>query len=131
MSVLARLGRRLGAIRAEAYKQAMTPLKARLDSKDLVVFFGDNFGPQLPLLAGLSHYNIGQRPYDMGFETAATPPCVAMMELMEFPVPRRGALGWRVARRSARPLRNCRPRSSSAAPCSAASKLTRNPGPVR
>ncbi|MBA1139850.1 sugar-binding protein [Mesorhizobium neociceri] len=54
----------------EAYKQAMTPLKARLDSKDLVVVFGDNFGPQLPLLAaGLSHYNIGQRPYDMGFET--------------------------------------------------------------
>ena len=54
----------------EAYKQAMTPLKARLDSKDLVVVFGDNFGPQLPLLAaGLSHYNIGQRPYGMGFET--------------------------------------------------------------
>jgi ribose transport system substrate-binding protein len=54
----------------QAYKQAMEPLKARLDSKDLVVVFGDNFGPQLPLLAeGLSHYNIGQRPYDMGYET--------------------------------------------------------------
>jgi len=54
----------------QAYKQAMEPLKTRLDSKDLVVVFGDNFGPQLPLLAeGLSHYNIGQRPYDMGYET--------------------------------------------------------------
>ena len=54
----------------QAYKQAMEPLKARLDSKELVVVFGDNFGPQLPLLAeGLSHYNIGQRPYDMGYET--------------------------------------------------------------
>lgn len=54
----------------QAYKQAMEPLKKRLDSKDLVVVFGDNFGPQLPLLAeGLSHYNIGQRPYDMGYET--------------------------------------------------------------
>ncbi|WPE22965.1 sugar-binding protein [Shinella zoogloeoides] len=54
----------------QAYKQAMEPLKERLDKKDLVVVFGDNFGPQLPLLAeGLSHYNIGQRPYDMGYET--------------------------------------------------------------
>jgi ribose transport system substrate-binding protein len=54
----------------QAYKQAMEPLKARLDKKDLVVVFGDNFGPQLPLLAaGLSHYNIGQRPYDMGYQT--------------------------------------------------------------
>lgn len=54
----------------QAYTQAMEPLKARLDKKELVVVFGDNFGPQLPLLAaGLSHYNVGQRPYDMGFET--------------------------------------------------------------
>jgi ribose transport system substrate-binding protein len=54
----------------QAYKQAMEPLKKRLDTKDLVVVFGDNFGPQLPLLAaGLSHYNIGQRPYDMGYQT--------------------------------------------------------------
>lgn len=54
----------------QAYTQTMEPLKARLDSKQLVVVFGDNFGPQLPLLAkGLSHYNIGQRPYDMGYQT--------------------------------------------------------------
>ena len=57
----------------QAYTQTMEPLKKRLDSKDLVVVFGDNFGPQLPLLAqGLSHYNIGQRPYDMGYETIMT-----------------------------------------------------------
>ncbi len=54
----------------QAYTQTMEPLKARLDSKQLLVVFGDNFGPQLPLLAkGLSHYNIGQRPYDMGYQT--------------------------------------------------------------
>lgn len=47
----------------QAYKQAMESLKARLDSKDLVVVFGDNFSPQLPLLAeGYSHYNIDQLP---------------------------------------------------------------------
>ncbi len=57
----------------QAYTQTMEPLKARLDSKDLVVVFGDNFGPQLPLLAkGLSHYNIGQRPYDMGYQAIKT-----------------------------------------------------------
>ncbi|GGE11499.1 ABC transporter substrate-binding protein [Aureimonas endophytica] len=54
----------------QAYTQTMEPLKDRLDKKDLVVVFGDNFGPQLPLLAkGLSHFNVGQRPYDMGYET--------------------------------------------------------------
>lgn len=54
----------------QAYTQAMEPFRARLDAKQLVVVFGDNFGPQLPLLAkGLSHFNVGQRPYDMGYET--------------------------------------------------------------
>lgn len=39
-----------------------------MKSKDLVISFGDNFEPQMPLLkAGLSHYNIGQRPYDMAY----------------------------------------------------------------
>ena len=53
----------------QAYTQTMEPLKDRLDKKELVVVFGDNFGPQLPILAkGLSHYNIGQRPYDMGYQ---------------------------------------------------------------
>jgi ribose transport system substrate-binding protein len=37
-------------------------------SKDLVISFGDNFPPQMPLLkAGLSDFNIGQRPYDMAY----------------------------------------------------------------
>ena len=57
----------------QAYTQTMEPLKKRMESGDLVVVFGDNFGPQLPLLAeGLSQYNIGQRPYDMGYETIMT-----------------------------------------------------------
>jgi ribose transport system substrate-binding protein len=52
----------------EAYKKAVELQKDRVASKDLVISFGDNFAPQMPLLkAGLSHYNIGQRPYDMAY----------------------------------------------------------------
>ena len=52
----------------EAYKKAVELQKDRVASKDLVISFGDNFAPQMPLLkAGLSHFNIGQRPYDMAY----------------------------------------------------------------
>lgn len=52
----------------QAYRQAVELQKERVASKDLVISFGDNFEPQMPLLkAGLSHYNIGQRPYDMAY----------------------------------------------------------------
>ncbi len=52
----------------EAYKQAVALQKDRVASKDLVISFGDNFPPQMPLLkAGISHFNIGQRPYDMAY----------------------------------------------------------------
>jgi ribose transport system substrate-binding protein len=52
----------------EAYKQAVALQKDRVASKDLVISFGDNFQPQMPLLkAGLSDFNIGQRPYDMAY----------------------------------------------------------------
>lgn len=52
----------------QAYRQAVDLQKERVASKDLVISFGDNFEPQMPLLkAGLSHYNIGQRPYDMAY----------------------------------------------------------------
>jgi len=53
----------------EAYRQAVALQKARVDSKELVISFGDNFAPQMPLLkAGLSHYNVGQRPYEMAYK---------------------------------------------------------------
>ena len=52
----------------QAYRQGVELQKERVASKDLVISFGDNFEPQMPLLkAGLSHYNIGQRPYDMAY----------------------------------------------------------------
>jgi len=52
----------------EAYRKAVELQKDRVASKDLVISFGDNFEPQMPLLkAGLSHFNIGQRPYDMAY----------------------------------------------------------------
>ena len=51
-----------------AYKQAVELQKDRVAAKDLVISFGDNFPPQMPLLkAGLSDFNIGQRPYDMAY----------------------------------------------------------------
>jgi ribose transport system substrate-binding protein len=39
------------------------------DSKELVISFGDNFEPQMPLLkTGYSHDNIGQRPHEMSYK---------------------------------------------------------------
>jgi ribose transport system substrate-binding protein len=53
----------------QAYRQAVGLQKDRVASKDLAIVFGDNFGPQMPLLKdGLSDYNVGQRPFDMAFK---------------------------------------------------------------
>ena len=53
----------------QAYKQAVSLQKDRVASKDLAIVFGDNFAPQMPLLkAGLSDFNVGQRPYDMAYK---------------------------------------------------------------
>ena len=52
-----------------AYRAAVSRVKDRVDSKDLVISFGDAFAPQLPLLKeGLSHYQVGQSPYQMGYQ---------------------------------------------------------------
>jgi ribose transport system substrate-binding protein len=52
----------------QAYRTAIAIQGDRVKSKDLVISFGDNFEPQMPLLKdGLSHYNIGQRPYEMAY----------------------------------------------------------------
>jgi ribose transport system substrate-binding protein len=52
-----------------AYRVAIGRVKDRVDSKDLVISFGDAFAPQLPLLKeGLSDYQVGQSPYQMGFQ---------------------------------------------------------------
>ena len=53
----------------QAYRQAVALQKDRVASKDLAIAFGDNFGPQMPLLKdGLSHFNVGQRPFDMAYK---------------------------------------------------------------
>jgi ribose transport system substrate-binding protein len=53
----------------QAYRQAVALQKDRVASKDLAIVFGDNFGPQMPLLKdGLSHFNVGQRPFDMAYK---------------------------------------------------------------
>ncbi|WP_454854998.1 sugar-binding protein [Rhizobium binxianense] len=52
-----------------AYRKAIGRVKDRVDSKDLVISFGDAFAPQMPLLKeGLSHYQVGQDPYQMGYQ---------------------------------------------------------------
>ena len=57
----------------QAYKQAVDSQRARVDAKELVLSFGDNFAPQMPLLkTGYSHFNIGQRPYDMAYTAVKT-----------------------------------------------------------
>jgi ribose transport system substrate-binding protein len=51
----------------EAYAANMSQVKAKLDSKDLVVIAGDTLPPQMDALkAGHSHVQIGQRPFEMG-----------------------------------------------------------------
>ena len=53
----------------QAYRQAAALQKDRVASKDLAIVFGDNFGPQMPLLKdGLSHFNVGQRPFEMAYK---------------------------------------------------------------
>jgi len=53
-----------------AYRRAIGRVKDRVDSKDLVISFGDAFAPQMPLLKdGLSHYQVGQDPYQMGYQS--------------------------------------------------------------
>lgn len=53
-----------------AYRAAVGRVKDRVDAKALVISFGDAFAPQLPLLKdGLSHYQVGQSPYQMGFQS--------------------------------------------------------------
>jgi ribose transport system substrate-binding protein len=51
----------------EAYKANCTTVKARIDSKDLVIIAGDTLPPQMEApKAGCSHAQVGQRPYEMG-----------------------------------------------------------------
>jgi ribose transport system substrate-binding protein len=50
-----------------AYAQVTDQVKARLDSKELVIIAGDTLPPQIDALkAGRSHAQIGQRPWEMG-----------------------------------------------------------------
>jgi ribose transport system substrate-binding protein len=53
----------------QAYRQAAALQKDRVASKELAIVFGDNFGPQMPLLKdGLSDFNVGQRPFEMAYK---------------------------------------------------------------
>ena len=50
-----------------AYAQVTDQVKAKLDSKKLIIIAGDTLPPQMDALkAGRSHAQIGQRPFEMG-----------------------------------------------------------------
>lgn len=52
-----------------AYRQAVDPHKARLDSGDLVILVADTLPMQMEQLAdGLAQGNVGQRPFEMGYK---------------------------------------------------------------
>ena len=54
----------------QAYRQAVEPYRDRIDSRDLVIMGADVLPMQLDLLAeGLSHGQVGQRPYAMGYRS--------------------------------------------------------------
>ena len=54
----------------QAYRQAVEPYRGRIDAKDLVIIGADTLPMQLDLLAeGLSHGQVGQRPYAMGYRS--------------------------------------------------------------
>ncbi len=51
----------------QAYEQVTSQEKDRLDSGELIIVAGDTLPPQMDALkAGLSHAQIGQRPFEMG-----------------------------------------------------------------
>jgi len=53
----------------QAYAQNTDLVKAKLDSKELVIIAGDTLPPQAQAFReGRSHFQIGQRPYQMGNE---------------------------------------------------------------
>lgn len=52
----------------QAYRTSVAIQADRAASMDLVLSIGDNFEPQMPLLKdGLSHYNVGQLPFEMAY----------------------------------------------------------------
>jgi ribose transport system substrate-binding protein len=63
----------------QAYAQVTEQVKDKLDSKELVIIAGDTLPPQMDALrAGLSHAQIGQRPFEMGYRAPDV-----MLELIE------------------------------------------------
>ena len=54
----------------DAYRNVATKVKDRIDSGDLALVVADTLPMQMDLLKeGLSHGQVGQRPFDMGYQT--------------------------------------------------------------
>ncbi len=53
----------------QAYAQVTDQVKAKLQSKELIIVAGDTLPPQIDALkAGRSHAQVGQRPFEMGYK---------------------------------------------------------------
>jgi ribose transport system substrate-binding protein len=63
----------------QAYAQVTDQVKAKMDSKELIIVAGDTLPPQMDALkAGRSHVQVGQRPFEMGYRAPSV-----MMDLIE------------------------------------------------
>jgi ribose transport system substrate-binding protein len=63
----------------QAYAQVTDQVKAKWDSKELIIVAGDTLPPQMDALkAGRSHVQVGQRPFEMGYRAPSV-----MMDLIE------------------------------------------------
>ncbi|WP_089718396.1 sugar-binding protein [Candidatus Entotheonella palauensis] len=52
-----------------AYRQAVSPHKARMDKKELIIVVADTLPMQMQQLQdGFSHGQVGQRPFEMGYK---------------------------------------------------------------
>jgi ribose transport system substrate-binding protein len=56
-----------------AYKEVTGRYKTRLAGKQTLILSADTLPSQMELLAqGLSHANVGQRPFEMGYQSVMT-----------------------------------------------------------
>jgi ribose transport system substrate-binding protein len=71
----------------QAYQQVTEQVKDKLDSKELVIIAGDTLPPQMDALkAGLSHAQVGQRPFEMGYRAPSVMIQLIKGEAVEDPI---------------------------------------------
>lgn len=70
-----------------AYRQAVEPYKSKLDAGELIVLVADTLPMQMQQLKdGLSHGQVGQRPYEMGYKAMEILQALAEGNSVEDPI---------------------------------------------